>query len=72
MKVLPTPAFPPPLLQALPGAEVGSNGEDAGQSGDDAAHVGDEGQVVFVYGIYLHRGNLGPQDRQGLASVSPA
>lgn len=72
MKFLPTPALPPPLLQDLPGAEVGGDGEDAGQSRDDTAHVGDESQIVFVYGINLHRGNLGTRDRRGLASVSPA
>lgn len=57
--------------QALPGAQVGRDGEDAGQSRDDTAHVGDEGQVLPVHGIHLHGGHLGPRDGLGLASVSP-
>lgn len=65
----------PPRLrvpsQALPGAQVGRDGEDAGQSRDDTAHVGDEGQVLPVHGVHLHGGHLGPRDRLGLASVSP-
>lgn len=38
----------------LPGAEVGSNGEDTSQSRDDTAHVGQEREVVLVNGFYLH------------------
>lgn len=68
MEALPPDSCP---SQVLPGAEVGSDGEDAGQGGDDAAHVGEEGQVMFVYRIHLHGGHLGPRDRSGLASASP-
>lgn len=57
MEALPPDSCP---AQALPGAEVGGDGEDAGQGGDDAAHVGEEGQVMLVHGIHLHRGHLGP------------
>lgn len=57
--------------QALPGAQVGRDGEDAGQGGDDTAHVGDEGQVLLMHGVHLHGGHLGPRDGLGLASVSP-
>ena len=61
----------PSCSQVLPRAQVGSDGEDAGHGGDDTAHVGEEGQVLLVYGVHLHRGNLGPRDRSGLASVPP-
>lgn len=59
-------------LPGPPGAEVGGDGEGTGQRGDDTAHVGEEGQVVLVHGVHLHGGHLGPRDRVGLASASPA
>lgn len=71
MEVLPAPPRLRVPSQALPGAQVGRDGEDAGQSRDDTAHVGDEGQVLPVHGVHLHGGHLGPRDGLGLASVSP-